>query len=218
MTRELTYENQDINEIIKGLNREMGNQPFKVLISEEGFKIQIPEDGEDPLDLFHEEVDALDEVIESYLQSIGIDGEIGFDILGQTIWVNIDGADAGFFLKNRGDLLNDLQYMLEVYLNRMFPDVKAYVKCDAEARRRSHIDSMLDLAKKKAAHALDSGEPQKLPPMNAYERRVIHLAFLPDETIATRSHGMGSLKQVIISPASSNKEVKTENEAASTEA
>lgn len=200
MTQELFFEKQGLSEVTQELNEKLGNSPYKILEEENGLRVLIPEGEEDPLDLFNEEIDALDEITEAYLKTLNMEGELGFDVLGQTIWINIDGPDAGFFLKNRGDLLNDLQFMLEVYLNKKFPGLKAYVKCDAEARRRGNIDNMLDLAQKKAQHAIDSGESQKLPPMNAYERRVIHLSLLPVQGVTTRSHGMGSLKQVIIAP------------------
>ncbi|PIE01072.1 MAG: hypothetical protein CSA81_13140 [Acidobacteria bacterium] len=204
MTRELSFTDQTLSEITQEINSELGNKPYKIIQKEGEIQVIIPEN-EDPLDLFTDEIDALDDMVVDYLEALGIEGEIGYDILGQTIWINIDSEEAGCFLKNRGELLNDLQHVLEVYLNQKFPDVKVYVKCDADAQRRTHIDDMLELAQQKSKQALEKDREMKLPPMNAYERRVIHLSLLPVEGISTRSHGMGALKQVVITP------IKTED-------
>jgi len=214
MTRELNFDHKNLNEITQEINELRGNKPYKIIETETGYQVLIPED-EDALDLYTEEIDALDDMVGDYLKVLKVEGEIGYDILGQTIWINIDGPDVGVFLKNRGDLLNDFQYVLEVFLSKKFPQVNVYVKCDADARRRSHIDDMLDMAQTKSKLALETGEKQKLPPMNAYERRVIHLSLLPVEGIATKSFGMGSLKQVLVIPVAPETEQSDSSEEAS---
>ena len=43
------------------------------------------------------------------------------------------------------------------------------------------------------------GEPVTLPPMNAHDRRIIHVTLQDDPEIETRSEGEGAVKKVIVS-------------------
>ena len=43
------------------------------------------------------------------------------------------------------------------------------------------------------------GDPVTLPPMNAHDRRIIHVTLQDDPEISTESEGEGARKKVVIS-------------------
>jgi spoIIIJ-associated protein len=197
MIEEHTYPQMNEKELLNLVTGKLGNEPYRLVKTETGYLLQIANE-DDPIDLYGEELDALTELLEGFLDAMDLEGELGYDILGQTIWVNIDGPDAGIFLRNHGELLNALQTILEYHLNRHFPDTMAYVKCDAMAKRRAQIDAFIAEAVAAAEAAVRTGQAQSLPGMNAYERRIIHLALQNHPEVVTRSQGQGPVKKIIV--------------------
>jgi spoIIIJ-associated protein len=45
-----------------------------------------------------------------------------------------------------------------------------------------------------------SGKPATIKPMNAYDRRIVHLTLKKDPKLRTQSKGSGSFRKVVIYP------------------
>ena len=74
------------------------------------------------------------------------------------------------------------------------------VVVDMEGESASRESFLSNLAHRVARRARDTGRPQRLDPMNAKDRRLIHVALRDVEDIATMSHGEGSYRQVVVVP------------------
>lgn len=74
------------------------------------------------------------------------------------------------------------------------------VVVDVNHYRRERERLIIELARAAARKASGSREPVDLPPMNAYERRLIHteLAIRPD--VETESVGEGRSRHVVVKP------------------
>jgi len=68
---------------------------------------------------------------------------------------------------------------------------------DYRERRKEVLERM---ALAVAQRAKFSGQPQALPPMSAFERRIIHLALTGDSELETASEGEGKDRHVVIKP------------------
>jgi spoIIIJ-associated protein len=56
------------------------------------------------------------------------------------------------------------------------------------------------MAQVAAERVIDTGQPFILNPMNARERRIIHLALKDRPQVQTQSEGMGPERKVVIFP------------------
>ncbi len=71
---------------------------------------------------------------------------------------------------------------------------------DVENYRERRQDTLEALAHRLAGKARRTGEPVKLEPMPAGERRIIHLALQDDPSVSTESEGEAPYRYVVISP------------------
>jgi predicted RNA-binding protein Jag len=71
---------------------------------------------------------------------------------------------------------------------------------DAEADVERREEFLSRLAGRAARRALDSGRSVALDPMNARDRRMVHVALRDEEGVATMSIGSGRYRQVVVVP------------------
>ena len=89
-------------------------------------------------------------------------------------------------------LANQVAARAEDYEGRVVIDVEG-----DQAQREGVLERAADRA---ANRALDSGRAVALEPMNAKDRRIVHMALRDTEDIATMSIGEGSYRQVVVVP------------------
>ncbi len=162
----------------------------------------IREHYETGLALTDDEMDAIADVAVEYLRSLltffgetsssidEYDGDNGELIL------DVNGGDLAVLIGRHGRTLDALQMVLSSLLSsRMkfyFPvvvDIESY-----KSRRKNKVQG---LARSAAQRAKKQGR-FALPPMNAYERRLVHLALVDDVEISTHSEGEDPNRRVVI--------------------
>lgn len=112
----------------------------------------------------------------------------------------IEGEDAGLLIGKQGQTLEALQYLVTKILSKQTKK-KPRVVIDIESYRERHKQSLIELAMKQGEKAKRLAKPVTLNPMNAHDRRIVHLALQQDKDIKTKSRGEGLYKKVIIYPA-----------------
>ena len=115
--------------------------------------------------------------------------------------LDINKGDLAILIGRHGVTLEALQAVFTALLGRRlgfhYPvvvDVEGY-----KSRRREKVQSM---ARTAASRAKKSNKPVRLVPMNAYERRLVHLALRDDSTVSTHSEGVDPSRYVVISTVS----------------
>ena len=111
--------------------------------------------------------------------------------------LDISGGDLAVLIGRHGRTLDALQMVVSSFMsNRMhfhYPlmvDVEGY-----KTRRKEKLES---LARSAAARVKRQHAAVKLSPMNAYERRIVHLALLDDVDVTTHSEGEDPDRRVVI--------------------
>lgn len=69
---------------------------------------------------------------------------------------------------------------------------------DLNYYRKERERLIIELAKAAAHKAIITKEPVALPPMNAYERRLVHLEITANPSLTTESVGAGKERYVVI--------------------
>lgn len=114
-------------------------------------------------------------------------------------YVSLSGEDTGVLIGYRGDVLDSLQYLSLLVLNKDNPLGKRLV-IDGENYREKRIATLSKLAKKIAFRVAKNRKSEALEPMNPFERRIIHSALHDDKFVTTESHGEEPNRYVVILP------------------
>jgi spoIIIJ-associated protein len=123
----------------------------------------------------------------------------------------IEGQDAGLLIGKQGQTLEALQYLVTKILSKQTLK-KPRVVIDIESYRERHRQSLIELALKHSEKAKRIGKPVTLNPMNAHDRRIVHLALQSDKDIKTKSRGEGLYKKIIIYPVKKRRPAEVANE------
>ncbi len=125
----------------------------------------------------------------------------GFDLRANAVdsdtgcLLSIEGADSALLLNQSGELLDALQHILSQAYGRSLPKGQRLV-CDANnyrAARESELRAMADHA---ARQVRSSAAAFVFGPMDASERRVIHLSLANEEDLVTESIGEGNSRRL----------------------
>lgn len=128
---------------------------------------------------------------------------LGFQVTEEPerIRVELEGPDRDLFLARRGEALQGLQVVLGRVASQNGSRKAIFADCSG-FRRQREIE-LAEIAVQTAEKVKKLGEPQRLSPMNPYDRRQVHLALKDDPAVETRSEGEGLLKQIVIYPRAS---------------
>lgn len=122
------------------------------------------------------------------------------DVSGKYVNVSLGGRDVSYLVGRRGEVLNALQYLMNVILTRQMENgVRVVVDGDDFRQRRQEVLEKLafDIAKE----VQKRGEEAVLDALPAFERRVIHQALSEFEGVVTYSEGDEPDRRVVIAPA-----------------
>jgi len=112
--------------------------------------------------------------------------------------VNLQGDDGGALLVRRGEPLQALQHLVDtIFRDEM--ERGGRVLLDCMGFRRDKDRELGQMARFLAEKAKSTGVEQQIGPLNAYERRIVHLVVAEDPAVASESIGDAAQKTVIIS-------------------
>lgn len=154
-------------------------------------------------DLSDEELDTIADVAVSILREIlthfdaegapideyeGDDGELILDVTA---------PDLAVLIGRHGRTLDSLQTMFSLLVSRKL-GFRYPVVVDIEGYKSRRHDKIVDLAHKAASRAIRQHTTVSLQPMNAYERRLVHIALRDNVSVETHSEGIDPDRRVVI--------------------
>jgi len=115
--------------------------------------------------------------------------------------VDFTGPDADLLLEKNGTLLDALEYVV-LRAARLEEDLFRRITLDTKDWRRLRAGELELTARIAAERVIETGDPFTLQPMNARERRIVHLTLRDLPAVRTASEGVGPERKVVIHPAS----------------
>ncbi|QYK52559.1 MAG: KH domain-containing protein [Fimbriimonadaceae bacterium] len=148
-----------------------------------------------------EDADKLLGILNHLLKVSELDAEAKITALnGRYVHIDIDGQEVGYLVGRRGEVLNSIQYLMNVISARQLNNgVRVVVEGDNYRERRAN--ALGDMAKRIAAQVIERGEEAVLDALPAFERRIIHQALVEIDGISTYSEGEEPNRCVVIAPA-----------------
>lgn len=147
-----------------------------------------------------EPTERVESILGRVLDELGLDSEVTISESGEEILAEIEGGEElGILIGRRGQTLDALQLICYRAAFQGLSDRKR-VTIDAaryRVRRRKTIEEETEGA---AARALRDGEPVRLEPMSASERRMAHEVLKERSDVETFSEGDDPERRVVITP------------------
>lgn len=153
--------------------------------------------------LTDDEMDKIADLAVSYLKGIlALFGERGstideYDGDNGELILDISGGDLAVLIGRHGRTLDALQMVLS---SLMSSKIKFYypVVVDIESYKSRRKRKLEDIAHNAADRVRRQGGKVKLAPMNAYERRLVHLTLISEDDVITHSEGEDPERYVVV--------------------
>lgn len=117
----------------------------------------------------------------------------------EEVYIDIFGGESGKIIGRDGRTLQALEYITNAVMNRQDGD-NARVNIDVGGYKKRRDDRLIGAAQKAATQVRETGESYAMKPMNAAERRIVHMAIADDPTVISESEGEGRDRRVVVKP------------------
>lgn len=116
----------------------------------------------------------------------------------EAVVVRLEGKGKDLLLEDEGDVLQALEYLLQLMYRRAIEPRRLVVDC--EGYRSDRDRALHDEALALAAAVAGDGVPRKMRALNSYERRIVHAALTDHPAVHTFSVGEGGERRVTVAP------------------
>jgi len=140
-------------------------------------------------------------LLRELLESAGMQVNVTLgEISGRYVSLKLDGKDAAYLVGKHGEVLNALQYLVNVVAHRRL-GTEARATLDGNDYRKRREDVLTQMASTIAAQVKERGEEAVLDALPAFERRIVHKALQEIDGVVTYSEGEEPNRRVVIAPA-----------------
>ncbi len=115
------------------------------------------------------------------------------------ISIDIKATNSAKVIGKHGDVLDAIQCLAGAVANTGRNEYKK-VLVDCENYRKQREETLVKLAEKLAAKAVEKGRKLNLEPMSPYERRIIHSALANNTEVKTVSEGKEPVRYIAVIP------------------
>ena len=136
--------------------------------------------------------------LNSIFESTGLELSASGSISDDGCVFNLDGADSALLRAEGGELLGALEHLINQAFGRSLPHGKRFI-CDVHNFRAAREIELRAMAQLAAERVRSKQLPFTFGPMDASERRVIHLALADEPDLHTESVGDGHDRRLKVS-------------------
>ncbi len=115
--------------------------------------------------------------------------------------LDLHGDDLGFLIGRKGETLAAIQHLVRLIVNKVVQE-RTHLVVDVGGYKVRREEALKKLALRIADQVTRRSRTIALEPMNAYERRIIHVSLRNHPTVWTESVGEGPRRKVTIVPRS----------------
>ena len=147
-----------------------------------------------------EQADAVADFVEELLERMGVDAIAEPVTHRGHVYVDIvDGPedDMALLIGRHGQTLDAIQELARTSVGRRLDD-RIRVLVDVGDYRKMQEDRLVENAREVAERVRSSGEEERLDPMNAYERKLVHDVVGEYEGLESASEGLDPDRFVVI--------------------
>jgi spoIIIJ-associated protein len=144
-----------------------------------------------------EEAEAAADLLEGLLDAMDLPGDLRISLQDAHAEVEIVGLSEGVLIGRRGQTLDAVQELVRTAMQRRF-ERRSRVLVDVDGYRARRLEKLLERADEVVAEVLESGESQRLEPMDSIERRLVHQRVASHAGVVSHSHGREPSRRIVI--------------------
>lgn len=145
------------------------------------------------------------EVTKKVLENMRLDGTVEF-LSGQEsdlpVLTITSKNDSRFLIGKNGNNLDALEHLIKAIISKNTDLPRADFILDVNNYRLAKTKYITEAARQLAEKVRQTAKAEALQPMNAFERRLVHLELASYKNISTESIGQEPKRRVVIKPAS----------------
>ena len=145
---------------------------------------------ERPIEQLSKEADIAADFLEELLDAADHDGDIEIGVQNNRAVVQIvadDDSDIKCLVGTNGEVVDALQQLTRLAVQQKIGE-RSHVIIDVDGYLKNKRSALKELALDAVEAVRKSGKQVELPPMNSYERKIVH-DFVRDQGLKSRSHG-----------------------------
>jgi spoIIIJ-associated protein len=146
-----------------------------------------------------EEIEIAKQLTIGLLERMGVKTEVEGFLKEGNLYLEIKGDQEGILIGKHGRTLESLQMLINRMVNKQLKS-SMRVLIDIDDYRKRRVDRMAKMAQRLGEKAKRTGHSLTVGPLNAHDRRIIHITLKEDPSLKTESLGEGELKKVKIIP------------------
>jgi spoIIIJ-associated protein len=154
---------------------------------------------EERMNQIDEEADLAADFVEGLLDCMDLPGDIEIEISEDQAMLNLEDVGSGLLIGRRGATLDALQELIRCSVQRQ-TERRSHVRVDVEGYRSRYVEKLRDRAREAIAQVRETGEPVRLDPMDAYERKLMHDLVAKTGGVTSGSEGVEPKRRVVIHP------------------
>jgi len=139
------------------------------------------------------------EALQTLVDSITTDATLESEQKAEKICFNIAAGKTAILIGKRGQTLEAMQYLVEKIVNKQ-SEKRVRVEIDVEGYIEKKKEQLINLAIKLGEKVKQTKKPATVGQLNAYDRRIVHLALKADNELRTHSIGEGYYRKLKIFP------------------
>lgn len=139
------------------------------------------------------------EALQKMVDYITADAVIESDRKEEKLFYNIEGGNTAVLIGKRGQTLEAMQYLVEKIVNKQ-SEKRVRVEIDVEGYLEKKREKLRGLAITLGEKVKQTKKPATVGQLNAYDRRIVHLALKADGELRTHSIGEGFYRKLKIFP------------------
>lgn len=155
------------------------------------------DDDETRVAQLNEEADLAADFVEGLLDILELPGDIEIEVDESQAFVNVVEVGSGLLIGRRGATLDALQELVRAATQRQV-ERRSHVRVDIEGYRYRQLEKLKDRCRDGIAQVRETGEPFRLEPMDAYERKVMHDLVARTGGVSSSSEGVEPRRRVVI--------------------
>jgi spoIIIJ-associated protein len=157
------------------------------------------EDAVDGADLLVREGDVAGDYLERLLDILDVDGDIDLDVEGDRASVAVVGGQLKTLIGPDGATLEALQELTRLAVAQS-TGVRSRLMLDIGGFRAKRRADLTGLASQAAERVAASRQPERLAPMNPFERKVVHDVIAAAAGVRSESEGEEPNRRVVVLP------------------
>ncbi len=165
-------------------------------VAETAEEVLTPEQRIEQLD---EETRLAADFVEGLLDLLDLDGDIVEEVQEDHAVVKVTDIGSGLLIGRRGATLDALQELVRSAVQRQ-TERRSHVRIDVEEYRARQLDKLREKARDAIAEVRETGEPVRLEPMDAFERKMMHDLAGKTGGVTSSSEGSEPKRRVVIHP------------------